>query len=195
MLVACTDILPCVGGQRIGQALNRQEGKGINLVCTVKACHKAGTVAVYQRLHKHDADGKQRLLDTGRDAQTHRLEKQLLLEVKLMRTDTDKIIVAVDVKDTEQPGNNLCDDGRQRNTCYSHWDGDGQNQVQHDVDNRRNHQKQQGCAAVAKALQDTRVDVKAQVTNYTDEDDDHIRLCHLQCTVIRYLHHVQQRFT
>lgn len=126
MLVACTDVLSCVGGQCVGQALDRQESKGINLVCTVKACHKAGAVAVYQRLHKHDADGKQRLLNTGRDAQTHCLEKQLLLEIELVRTDFDEIIVAVDVKDTEQPGNNLCDDGRQRNTCYPHWDSDGQ---------------------------------------------------------------------
>ena len=48
-------------------------------------------------------------------------------------------------------------------------------------------------AKTAKLLQDAGVDVKAQVADDADKDDNHVGLCHLQRAVVRHLHQPQQR--
>ena len=97
VLVARSDILTSIGSQCVRQALYRQECEGIDLVCTVESCHKVGTIAVNQRLHEHDTDGKQCLLDTRWNTQLHCLHKQVFLEIEFLWLDLDKIITAVNI--------------------------------------------------------------------------------------------------
>ena len=54
------------------------------------------------------------------------------------------------------------------------------------------HEMVDAFAKTAKLLQDAGVDVKAQVADDADKDNNHVGLCHLQRAVVRHLHQPQQ---
>ena len=69
------DILPDVGGDSAGHALDGEKHEGVDLIGTVESGGKGRAIAVHERLHRHNTDCKQRLLNAGGNSQLNRFLK------------------------------------------------------------------------------------------------------------------------
>ena len=74
-------------------------------------------------------------------------------------------IIAIDIPDAEQPAARLSNDGTQRHAQHPHGESQHKQQIQKNVQNGGHHQEQQGGGAVAHAVEDTGVEVIADVAD------------------------------
>ena len=105
----------------------------------------------------------------------------------------DEAVMLIDIINAEKPGAELADDGCQSDPHYPHPKRHGKENVQHNIDNAGNQQKEERCPGIPEPLKDAGVDVKAQASDQPDKDDDHIGSRHLQGAVVRHVHETEQR--
>ena len=102
------------------------------------------------------------------------------------------LVMLVDIKNTEQPGTELSDDGGQGHTYHTPGEHNDKHQIQHDINHTGNGQKQQRGTAVAQSLQNTGIHIVPQVAHNPGKDHHHIGAGHT-IGIFRHIHHAQQR--
>ena len=96
--------------------------------------------------------------------------------------------MALQIPDTEDPRGQLSDDGCKGHTEDAHPHCSCKKEIQDNIDDGGDEQKEEGGAAVTEALQNARIQVEAQISDNTDKDDNHICPGHFQCAVVGNLH-------
>ncbi len=170
-------VLAHKGGGGGGKGLNGHKHKGVDFIGGAEPGGEVVAKAVNQGLHDEDCHGKLALLNGRGHPQTDNLPQQGPVQLYLKKADVQEGVFPVDVKNPKDPGADLGKDGGQGHPEHPQVKGQHKDQIQNDVNDAGDGQKEQGRFAVPQALHDAGVYVVPQGAHASGENHDTVHLC------------------
>ena len=148
-----TDILADKGRQRHRKAGHRQKGEALHLGIRAAARHGVGTEGVDVGLHNDVGQRNDRVLHTGWQPLLDDRLQGRPVKANFLPVNGPFLLRAHQLGERQHSADRLADNGRKSRRADTHPHTADQNDIQHNVDNRRRNQIPHGAAAVADRLQ------------------------------------------
>lgn len=147
------EILPDEGGEGQGKGSDGQKGKPLHAGVAAAARHGIGAEYIDVRLHHDVGEGDDGILHPRREPVAEDLPQHVLVKADFFQRDPIDVFGAQKLHDAKEGRYALGYGGRRRGGTDAHPEASHEQQVQHDVEQRRKNQIIQGMPAVAHRLQ------------------------------------------
>lgn len=155
----CAEVLADEGGQRHREAGDGQEAEALDAAVRAAARHGRRAELVDVALHDDVADGDDAVLQTGGQAVLQNFEERAPVKADFPQADAVRAFAAHQAEQAKRHAHQLGNGRRRGGGPYAHVEHADKEQVEHDVDEGRNHQVLQRVATVADGLQNAHADV------------------------------------
>ena len=139
--LACTVVLPDEGRTRLRECIDDIEGEYLDVERCARCCHDDRAEAVYRRLDDDVRHRKQRALHAGGQADGENAAQDGQVDAKLFRVDANVKLGAPELHEQDNGAYDIRDDRRYRNTADRHVKHRNEKQVQHDIQDARQRQR------------------------------------------------------
>jgi len=175
------------------KACDRHEGERIDAARDAVAGHENRTITVDQALDAHCADGKQHALDAAGKTDPCAFLEDFGVKTDVIGPESGQFELVDDEDDADQERNGLRDDRGPGDARDAPAERDDEHEVEDDIEDRRDGEKNEGRHRVAQPLQDARVQVVPEAADGSDEKDRQVGRRHFHRDARGGIHERQER--
>ena len=154
-MLSCAKVLSHKGGEGLGKAGDRQEGKTLQLGVCAAAGHGSLAKAVDIGLHHHVGNGDDAVLHAGGDTVAEDLQETFLVKADLADTDPVRRVDTDDMQKAQQRADTLRNGSGNGGRADAKAQHSHKEHIQNDIDEGGEDQIIKGVLAVANSMENT----------------------------------------
>jgi len=170
LMLMSTKVLSNEGGERLGKAGNGQEGKAFQFGIGAASGHGGFAESIDIGLHHHIGKGNHTVLHAGWQTVAKDFSQTLRIEPDIFELDTIRCIDANKVDAAQQGADALRNGSGHGGRAHAPMQYCHEQQIQYNIDHRRNHQKVQRMAAVTYGMKNAHKNVIHHGENTTGKE-------------------------